>query len=252
MDAWLIILIVVAVAALTVGAFLLFRQRKEKARIESMSPEQRELYEAEKEYNIQVEQAEKVYQRTVKEWDKNVSTAEKELQKSIASGQKPLGYYKGVKLYENRVETPQGTAYFEKQTVSAMADTAGNIAMTQRVTLTRLVAGGIIGGLIFPKKKTHDSRELYLVVQTDSFGSVVECDPEHGPKVRQFAMSINNTAQNAAALKERREKAIADARQRLDSIKNEREKTLEQSKQELQATKSDSSRLEEARRRAGL
>jgi hypothetical protein len=248
MDTWLIIVIAVAAVTLAGCTFLFIRYRKEKARIEAMSPEQRELYEAEKEYKVRVEQADRTHQAKVKEWNKHVGSYENALSKAIADGHRCLGSYKGVKLYENCVVTPQGTAYFEKEGVSATADTAGNIAMTQRVTATRLIAGGIIGGLIFPKKKAHDSRELYLVVQASSFGSVVECDPEHGPRVRQLANTINNAVLNAASARERRNELIAQAEQSRDSARAEREQNLGSADQELQVIKADTKRLDEARK----
>ncbi len=247
MNVGIIVLIIVAAMGVSAGAFFILRVMKKKRQVQAMSPEQRELYEAEKEYEALVGEAEKGHQKTVKEWDRHVADMERELQRANAIGSKPTGAYKGVKLYNDRIVTPQGTAYFEKEAVSAIADTAGNIAMTQRITLTRLVAGGIIGGLIFPKKKTHDSRELYLLVQAERFGSVTDCDPDHGQKVRQFAMSINNATQHAQSFWESKERTIADAQVKLEAAKANRERGLEEAGQKLQATKGKIQRVESAR-----
>lgn len=73
---------------------------------------------------------------------------------------------------------PEGSG--STQGAEASVDTAGNLAVTRRVTVTRLVAGGVILGLLFKKAKKHDSRELYLVVETPEVVSSIKCDPNEG------------------------------------------------------------------------
>jgi len=46
------------------------------------------------------------------------------------------------KLYPDRLETPHGTARFSDGPVTATVDTAGNLAVGRRATLTRMAAGG--------------------------------------------------------------------------------------------------------------
>ena len=77
---------------------------------------------------------------------------------------KRLGKCHGVTLFERMIATPQGTASL----IGARAgvDTAGNLAVTKRATITRTVAGGLVagpvgavkGGAGFKKTKEIDAR----------------------------------------------------------------------------------------------
>ncbi len=154
-----------------------------------------------------------------------------------------------MRLYENRVETPQGTAYFESEQVTAMADTAGNIARTQRITLTRLVAGGVIGGIIFPKKKVHDDRELYLVVEAQSFSSAIDCKPDKGNAVRQLAVAIGNASKNWPNVKQAREMAIQQAEESLAAVSEQSTVARSSAVERLNSIKASSAqKLEETKK----
>jgi hypothetical protein len=118
-------------------------------------------------------------------------------------------------LYDGKLETPQGVIDLTREAATATCDTAGNLAVTKRVTVTRLVAGGIIGGLLFQKKQKHDTRELYLLVESESVASIIECDPDKGGAARGFAVEVNNAAKTAKTLPERRDQAIAAAKDRV-------------------------------------
>lgn len=104
------------------------------------------------------------------------------------------------KLYPDRLETPHGTAHFRDGPVRAAVDTAGNLAVGRRATLTRMAAGGllfgplgaVVAGAGFKKDRAHDARELYLLVEAPEFDSVGEFEPRHGPQVREFVVDLHN------------------------------------------------------------
>src|SRR5262249_45268418 len=97
----------------------------------------------------------------------------------------------------------------------------GNLAVTKRVTVTRLIAGGVVGGLLFQKKQTHDSRELYLLVEGPGWATMAKCDPNAGAAVRQFAQQINVAAHSAATWAEERAKAIERAQGELSRVRED-------------------------------
>ena len=187
---------------------------------------------------VAVKDAEKQYQTLEKACDKELSSAQRSLEKAQGGVNKTLGHYGGIRLFEDRVQTPQGVASFMDGPVSSTVDTAGNIAVSQRITLTRLLAGGIIGGIIFPKKNKTDSRELYLLVQTPQFASMIECKPEHANRVRQLAVQISNTSLQAESLRVARQNAIDTAEKHLGEVSESRQAALAASSKQLETARS--------------
>ena len=102
----------------------------------------------------------------------------------------------GASLHEGYVVTGDGTYYIGPST-KATVDTAGNIAVTRRATLTRFALLGFGPALLFQKKQVHDARELYLLIEDDDWMTIVACDPSEGEKVRRVAARINEMAKNA-------------------------------------------------------
>ena len=117
----------------------------------------------------------------------------------------------------------QGSSTLEGS--KAIVDSTGNVAVTQRATLTRMGAGALVAGPIGlvaagvagKKKKQHDFRELYLTIETPGFSTVVKCNPNDGQRVRSFAAQVNSAAQQAAGIRQRRPQEIASARALLAS-----------------------------------
>src|SRR4051812_13894863 len=181
--------------AIGYGVFLLIRRggRAGKrlvsdARTRSqLSPEEKErraaLRSADKEHRAELRSAYKNVERAEKDHRRAVHDAEK----TVAKLQKPktLGRYRQTTLTEVTISGPGGSGQLTPE-VLATVDTAGNLAVTKRITLTRLAAGGIVGGLVFQKKQKHDSRELYLMVEGPDFAILQECSPEDGAKVRKL------------------------------------------------------------------
>ncbi|GAB48284.1 hypothetical protein MOPEL_069_00390 [Mobilicoccus pelagius NBRC 104925] len=114
--------------------------------------------------------------------------------------------------------------------VTAALDQTGDITayVTNRSTLTRIVAGGavagvggaLVGGLA--KKNTHrqiDNRELYLMVLAEGWQEVVKLDPTQGEKARALMQSINVAAPNSPTAHAQQAEAIAAAETALEQVK---------------------------------
>lgn len=249
--ATLFVVLVLIIAGVAVYLYLRHRQR-----IAAMSPQERELHEAQKEYELRVKEAEKSRKQIVTAAGKEVSKAEAELSEAKRMGSRPCGSYKSVRLFEDRVVTPHGTFSFHDGMVQAVADTTGNLAVSQRATVTRLATGGciagplgaIMAGVAAPKKKEHDTRELYLLIESDAGGSVVECKPDDGAKVRQLAVSISNASKRWSGIQQEAEQAVDAATQALDQAETNRKLAVARAEATLEATKQDRQRLEAAMR----
>jgi hypothetical protein len=187
-----------------------------------------------------VKDAQRAYERALKAartelarqqklYDNGVTEARRVLEALRDPHGQQLSRCQGVKLHERTVTTPQGTASLIG--ASASVDTAGNLAVTKRATLTRTVAGGlvagpfgaVVGGAGFKKTKKLDTRELYLTINTTSFSSVVPCPPDQGSNVRSFAAKVNTAAMQAAADEPHRPARIQAAEQRLAAAKAARQ-----------------------------
>ena len=115
---------------------------------------------------------------------------------------KRIGEYRGVVLHERTLTTPNGGTVWLRG-CSADVESGGNLSMSHRPTLTRLAAGGLLfggigmlGSLAAQKREVADKRELYLLIQTGEGGMVLQCPPDDGLIVRQFAMAINAYARD--------------------------------------------------------
>lgn len=226
MDANSIIALVVVIIILVGGGlgvffFLKARREKEQARLEAMTPEERERHDANVEYEAAVKVATKAYQVELNARENRLKSAQKAVVAANGIGSRKLASYRGkdgsVSVTETLITTGQGTFPLDAS-VSAVVDTAGNLATSSRSTLTRIAAGGIlfgplgaiIGG-VAKKNKLHDTRELYLLVEGAGFATLVTCNPDDGAKVRQFAMAVKQAGMNAANVLDRREKSVAAA-----------------------------------------
>jgi hypothetical protein len=132
--------------------------------------------------------------------------------------------YRGVKLWELWVSTATG----EGPTLGAKAtcDAASNLVVTQRATLTRMAAGGLLLGplgavlsLGFQKKNVEDHRELYLLIEAPTFAGFVQCPPQDGAKARRFAMAINLAASTSEDVILKRPGQLAEVEAALVSLR---------------------------------
>lgn len=225
-----IAVLVVAIVVVLVGGgiwwAIVSRRRKNAATLAAMSPEEREVHDAQLDYDASVKQAGKAVALATKAYDRGVQGGERALSSAEKSGQRRLGSYHGkdgnITLFEDRI-TYNSRSFRLDPSFRASADTAGHLVAKSRSTLTRMATGGLllgpvglVAGVAARKTKVQDGRELYLLVESDEFSAALTCKAEDGAKVRQFAALIVTTAKQAAAVAEQREQAITVVRQNLE------------------------------------
>jgi hypothetical protein len=217
-------------AGISVAVVLKARANRQKRRIGAMSAEERAHHDAVLEYKADVLTAENLMQVEQKSRESRLRAAQKQLNKASAIGQNQLGLVWGkegmVTLRQHEIKVPHGT-YALDENVRATVDTAGNLATSRRATLTRMTAGGLLGGPIgilagglLTKGKVHDTRELYLMVEGSDFATLLTCKPDSGSRVRQFAANVNQAARQSQSLRVQRAAAIRQANADLENEKD--------------------------------
>lgn len=250
------ILIIVLIAVLVVSATLIVVNMKKvaQAKLDAMSPEERELFNAQLEHSNAVKAAEKSLLLEGKNLSSKINAAKKQLVSAQAHGSNRLGSYGGLTLTETNMFTSSATIPLTRD-ITASVETAGNLAVKSRSTLTRIAAGGllfgpagaIVGG-IAKKNSNVDKRELYLLIEGSSFSELIVCKPDDGAKVRQFAIQIKQSAQAADSVRQHRQVAINQAKENLDEVIADTA-LLDKAASHLKITKSDVARIDLAKSR---
>lgn len=179
---------------------------------------------AQRRHKSAIRAADKKLRKAEKGYSKDIAKAKKQLQDLESPNGSRLASYRGIQLCELAISGPQGNVRLEG--TRATVDATGNVAVTQRATLTRMGAGAIVAGPVGlvaagvagKKKKKHDFRELYLTIETSSFSTVIRCNPNDGLKARNFAARVNSAAEQAATIRARRPQEITAARSELASL----------------------------------
>lgn len=252
MSVYVVIAVVLIVAA--IGGLILYLGRRHRRMLDAMSPAERELYEAEKEYKSNVRRAQANLAKAKLSHTLKVGNAERALKKANGQGRERIGSYigknsSGIELFRDRVVLSQKEHTFESGPVEATVDTAGNLAVTKRASAAKYLALGSNFASLFKKTEKHDSRELYLLVEGTDFAGLVECRPDDGPKVRQLAVAIKNASKSHASVREARENAVSQAQRALEAVQNDN--AVEAAASGLEDAKSNTQRLDAARSNRG-
>lgn len=173
--------------------------------------------------------AQKVCDTRLERVAEKVRIAEKRLATAREPLTKPISKFSGrggsVSLYQTRLVI-DGRLVPLDISVRAGVDATGTVTRHSRSTLTRMatggllfgVAGGVLPGAIgavaggmLKKEVKHDDRELYLVIEGDTFAGVIACHPEQGMAARRFAASVNEHAKSAERAEPRIQRRIVEA-----------------------------------------
>jgi len=231
-----IVLVVTAIVLLASGTgFYLYRRHQRM--LAGMSLDQRELYDAEKEYNREVKKAERSLWTATKAYEARVMWAEAKLAGARKHGEKHLGSYRGVhgneiKLWENRVRVPR---------------TGTKEDWWSDVTKRFLREHYFRDGPVEARVESHGADELYLVVEGDNLVGFVQCKPDDAPKARELAVKINNASRSIDTVLRAREEAIARATADLQAARENRS-GVEEATNRLEVAKASTQRLDSARK----
>lgn len=242
----LIILVAVVAALVVILALLIAIRIRSRRRYARMTPEERELLEAERHYRSAVERAEKTLEATRKEWDERVREAEQALQEALRIGYRSLGSMEKVALYEDHIETPEGSFQLANGPVEALVGTAAELAASQQHILSR-VSNEVLRDLM-ARAGGEGGKTYYLLVATPIFVTARRLRDSDVTKARQFASSIVSAASSTAEIARRREEAVALAEQRLEQVKAQRQAAVDAAERELEAVRQNTARLDAARR----
>ena len=165
----------------------------------------RAVRDAERAHAVAIAAAERAVRDAEISRSNQLQIANTQLAEAESPSGKRIGEYRGVILHERTLTTPNGGTVWLRG-CSADVESGGNLSMSHRPTLTRLAAGGLLfggigmlGSLAAQKREVADKRELYLLIQTGEGGMVLQCPPDDGLIVRQFAMAINAYARDVDA-----------------------------------------------------
>lgn len=212
---------------------------------------------AEKDYARRAREAEHNCSKRKLEADRQLRAAHDEVELAEAVGRQKVVGFKGrdgsIEAYENHIIV--GDRSFEMSTsVRATVNSSGNFFQHSRSTLTRMAAGGALfgpvgalaGGMV-KKTKTHDTRELYLLVESDEFAAVITCNPNDGQSAQRAAAAINNAAKTSDGLEERRAVGIASGKEKLQAAQVAHASQVADAEADRRRLKGERSELDEAK-----
>jgi hypothetical protein len=237
------------------------RRDKETARVAAFSPTEREAHDAQIAYAADVKSAELVHKGEVKARESRMKAATKGLAAANALGSRSIGSIRGkegtISANELMISI-NGASYPLDSSISARVDTAGNFATSSRTTFTRVAAGGLLFGPVgaivgasAKKNKSHDLRELYLLVEGPEFAAMLTCNPDHGSRVRQFATALKQAGLAAPQVLAHRVGQIEIANAAL-AAETANVEALDSAATALAATRLDTRRIDAAARQLAI
>lgn len=250
-----LVIVLVFIGLMTGLAFLILRiaNNKTQSRIEALPPRERELHDAQEEYSASLKAAAKIVKAEEKLQNARIKEAQKLLDTAKNYGTQKLGSYGSITLTETTLFTSQG-AHKLTPDITATVETAGNLAIKSRSTVTRIATGGllfggagaIVGG-VAKKNKTIDKRELYLVIEGKDFSELVTCNADDGAKVRQLAVAIRQAGLNAENVRLHQSAAIKQASENMAQVRNDAASLLD-AKHKFDVVKTNTARLDAAKK----
>lgn len=217
MNTFTVVILCAGVILLVVA--LALAHRKNQRIVESLSDEDRELHERCKAADHEIKIAERKHKRAVAEAQTVLKKAETPERLAAADSR---NFVTPIDVTLNGHKHPL------TPDIEAVLESDGAIVSyaTQRSTVTRIAAGGMIGGRagaivggVAKKDKHHsiDNRELFLKVMGPTWQEVVKLDPQQGQKARSLLQTIELARRNCATAAVEHMQRVADAKVKLDA-----------------------------------
>lgn len=124
-----------------------------------------------------------------------------------------------IVLYDQGFEVHRMDAH-----VRASVETAGELMVSKRPTLTRMAVGSVlpgtalIPGLAFQKQTIRDTRALFLALEHPKWGRLIQVAPQHEAAMRQVAINVNQAATRLGHADEGMSRSTGDVNA-LDALK---------------------------------
>ncbi|WP_287041890.1 hypothetical protein [Mycobacterium sp.] len=210
MGWWILVLVVVALAAGIVYAVWVARRNAE------IPTETRVAITQAKHLRSECRRARKQHAR-------QVGQARTRLQELEDPKGRRLRSAGGITLYERWISTPQGSGSLIG--VKATAADESSVTVSQRLTATRMVTMGVFS-LAAPKKTQKVHGSAYIVVEGPEVSGVgviraTSYNSTPGPAAFAFAADVNNAARAAAANVPRLPGLIAEAKEELHAAEHD-------------------------------
>jgi hypothetical protein len=165
------------------------------------------------------------YRSARKRHEKRLAAARQQLS-CVVMGRE-LGSAGGVTLYERWIITPQGHGSLIG--VKATAADESSVAVSQRLTVTRMATLGVFS-LAAPKKTTTAHGSAYIIIEGPEVSGVGVINASSynttpGPDAFRFAAQVNNAAREAAVNAPLMPQRIAEAREQVAAAETDQEVT---------------------------
>ncbi|HJF18661.1 MAG TPA: hypothetical protein K8U78_05930 [Aeriscardovia aeriphila] len=232
---------------------------QEIKREQAKTPEEKAYDAAVREHERRVHEAEKLYNKALKAHDRRVAAARWQHEKAQKMGD---GYVDSIIGKEGKIEvhklyitTPQGR-YPLDPSVRAEVDTAGAIAVKSRTTLTRVATGAVlfgpIGALIGASAKKNtviDTRQLFLVIESDAFAAALTLSPDQASQAHAFATKLLQTAKQVPVLKADQKRMLEETQKNIEEEQADR-REINTASHNLTLVQKDTQTVDAAKRAA--
>lgn len=198
--------------------------------------ERRRYEQAVKASEKQLAQEEKRASSAVRPLEKELARAEKEHAKAVQDAERlaadakkgmALDSYGGVVFRTSGIDA-DGTVTPFSSAITAKADSSGTVYATQHAGTAASTAGccacgpvGCLAGLLFPKTRTHDSRQVFLTITGSGLSQVIAGAPRDEERIRGLAAQLNAWNADAAGVRARYQRELDDAERTRDEVQRD-------------------------------